>query len=57
MPFTSEEWEEVSQDIPKPEDQFIQKYLQGREGLISQEDKQRSGKTPHVVMFPVRAQR
>lgn len=43
MPFTEAEWAEVSQEMPKAEDQFIQKYMNGREDLIAEEAKQRSG--------------
>ena len=38
-----DEWEEVSQDIPKKDEPFINKYLLGRDALIDQEKKQRSG--------------
>jgi hypothetical protein len=41
--FTEEEWAEISQTIPKAEDAFLQKYVEGREALIEQENKQRSG--------------
>lgn len=41
--YTDEEWEEISQDLPKESDPFIQKYIQGREALIAQENKKRSG--------------
>jgi hypothetical protein len=30
--------------VPRLEDQFIQKYLDGRDALVAQEKKQRSGK-------------
>ena len=43
MPFTNEEWDEISQGIPKTSDAFIQKYIEGREALIDQESKKRSG--------------
>jgi hypothetical protein len=36
------EWE-LDEGIPQPEDQFIQKYMQGRTALIEQEKKQRHG--------------
>ena len=36
------DWE-LEQGIPQFEDPFIQKYLQGREALIDQEAKHRSG--------------
>lgn len=41
--YTDQEWEEVSRDLPKESDPFIQKYLQGREALIVEENKERSG--------------
>ena len=34
---------EFSEGIPQVEDGFIQKYLQGRQALIEQEEKQRHG--------------
>ena len=43
MSMTQEEWEEISQELPKREDPVLQKYLHGREALIAQEHKQRSG--------------
>jgi len=36
------EWERA-EGIPQPTDPFIQKFFQGRDGLILQEDKHRSG--------------
>lgn len=44
MGFTEEEWEAVSQELPSSEDVFIQKYIKGREALIAEEQKKRSGK-------------
>lgn len=38
-----DEWEEISQDIPKLEDPFIQKYVKGQQALIAEEKSQRSG--------------
>jgi adenosine deaminase CECR1 len=35
-------WEQA-EGVPRLEDQFIQKYLLGRDSLIAQEKKQRSG--------------
>ena len=35
-------WEQAK-DVPRLEDQFIQKYLLGRDSLVAQEKKQRSG--------------
>jgi adenosine deaminase CECR1 len=43
MPLSTEEWEEISQTIPSVDEPFIQKYVEGRDALISQENKQRSG--------------
>jgi adenosine deaminase CECR1 len=40
-----DEWEEVVQTVPSVEEPFIQKYLSGRDALIAQEKKQRSGIT------------
>ncbi|KAI0146169.1 adenosine deaminase-related growth factor [Xylariaceae sp. FL1272] len=42
MGFTEEEWEEISASIPKADDVSLKKYLQGRDALIAQENKQRS---------------
>lgn len=42
-PFTDEEWQDISQEVPRLEDAFVQKYLQGREALVAEEKKQRSG--------------
>lgn len=39
-----DEWEEVEQDLPAKDEPFIKKYLLGRDALIDQEKKQRSGK-------------
>lgn len=44
MSMTQEEWEEISQELPKSEDAVLQKYIHGREALIAQEQKQRSGR-------------
>ncbi len=41
--FTEKEWAEISQEIPKEDDVFLKKYIEGRENLIEQENKQRSG--------------
>lgn len=38
-----DEWEEVAEGVPSKEEPFIKKYLSGREALIQQEKKQRSG--------------
>ncbi|KAK8050629.1 adenosine deaminase-related growth factor [Apiospora phragmitis] len=42
MPFTDQEWDEISQEVPSAVDDFIQQYLEGRERLVAQEAKQRS---------------
>lgn len=38
-----EEWEGLSQDLPSQDEPFLQKYLHGRDALIAEEKKQRSG--------------
>ncbi|KAK6863909.1 hypothetical protein PG995_000437 [Apiospora arundinis] len=42
MPFTDQEWDEISQEVPSQGDDFIQKYIEGRERLVAQEATQRS---------------
>jgi adenosine deaminase CECR1 len=37
-----EKWHQ-EEGVPRLEDQFIQKYLDGRDALVAQEKKQRSG--------------
>ena len=39
-----DEWEEVKESLPAKEEPFINKYLSGRDALIGQEKRQRSGK-------------
>ncbi len=39
-----DEWAEVVQGIPAKDEPFLKKYLDGREALIAQEKKRRSGK-------------
>jgi adenosine deaminase CECR1 len=39
-----DEWEEVEQGIPAKDEPFINQYLAGRDALIAQEKKQRSGR-------------
>lgn len=46
-PMPDDEWEEVAETVPSIEEPFIQKYLGGREALIAEEKKQRSGLSPH----------
>jgi adenosine deaminase CECR1 len=52
-----DEWEKVAQEIPSKEEPFIGKYISGREALIAEEKKQRSGRfIPHLpltVLFHV----
>lgn len=42
--MSNEEWEEIAQTVPSKDEPFIQKYMTGREALIAEEKKQRSGK-------------
>ncbi|KAK6950856.1 hypothetical protein Daesc_007384 [Daldinia eschscholtzii] len=51
--YTDQEWEEVSQDLPKENDPFIQKYLQGREALIAEENKERSDASFKKNLSPI----
>ncbi|KAI1178598.1 adenosine deaminase-related growth factor [Nemania sp. FL0916] len=51
--FTDQEWEEISSDIPKESDPFLQKYLEGREALIEQENKQRSDASFRQSLSPI----
>ncbi|KAI1465995.1 Metallo-dependent hydrolase [Daldinia caldariorum] len=51
--YTDDEWEEVSQDLPKEADPFIQKYLQGREALIAEENKERSDASFKKNLSPI----
>lgn len=53
MPFTEEEWDEISQTIPSAEEPFFQKYIQGREALIAQEAKQRSDASFRQNLSPI----
>jgi adenosine deaminase CECR1 len=39
-----DEWEEVAQELPSKDQPFLQAYVHGREALIAQEKKLRSGK-------------
>lgn len=41
-----EDWE-IEEGLPQMDDQFIQRYLQGRDALIEQEMKLRSGWSTH----------
>lgn len=54
MPLSDEEWNEIYRDqLPKADDQFVQKYLEGRQALISQEDKQRSDASFRANLSPI----
>ena len=44
-----DEWEEVLEGVPSKDEPFIKKYLEGQASLITQEKKQRSGKSIQVV--------
>ncbi|RYP55326.1 hypothetical protein DL768_000081 [Monosporascus sp. mg162] len=51
--FTEEEWAEISREIPKEDDAFIQKYLEGRENLVAEENKQRSDASFRQNLSPI----
>ncbi|GAW21067.1 hypothetical protein ANO14919_105800 [Xylariales sp. No.14919] len=51
--FTDQEWDEISQEIPKESDLFLRKYLEGREALIAQENKQRSDASFRENLSPI----
>ncbi|KAI1107149.1 Metallo-dependent hydrolase [Jackrogersella minutella] len=51
--YTDEEWDEISQDLPKEADPFMQKYTQGREALIAQENKKRSDASFKKNLSPI----
>lgn len=53
MSFTNEEWEEISQDIPKPTDPFLEQYLNGRTNLINQEQTTRSDASFRNSLSPI----
>lgn len=38
-----DEWEELAETVPEMNEPFLQQYVSGREALIAQEKKQRSG--------------
>lgn len=46
-----EDWE-IEEGLPQMDDQFIQRYLQGRDALVEQEMKQRSGWFIHLSWQP-----
>lgn len=39
-----DEWEGLAEEIPAIEEPFIQKYISGRDALVAEEKKRRSGK-------------
>ena len=41
--FTDQEWEKILQEIPRQDDPYIRKYLEGRDALVNEEEKKRSG--------------
>ncbi|KAF4997066.1 hypothetical protein FGRMN_4113 [Fusarium graminum] len=51
--MSSEEWEEVSQDIPSLSDPFLQQYLTGRANLMTQEQKSRSDASFKASLSPI----
>lgn len=53
MSFTNEEWEEISQDIPKTTDPFLEQYLKGRSNLINQEQTTRSDTSFRASLSPI----
>jgi hypothetical protein len=42
-----DDWDVVAQEIPAADEPFLKKYLLGRDSLIAQEQKLRSGKYEH----------
>lgn len=53
MPFTDQEWEDISQEVPSPGDDFIQQYLGGREKLVAQEATSRSDASFRQSLSPI----
>ncbi|CAK7208478.1 hypothetical protein SCUCBS95973_000116 [Sporothrix curviconia] len=53
MGFTDEEWEAISQELPATKDAFIQKYINGREALIAEEQKKRSDYAFRQALSPI----
>ncbi|KAI0179146.1 Metallo-dependent hydrolase [Hypoxylon sp. FL1284] len=51
--YTEEEWEEISTELPKESDPFMQKYIKGREALIEQENTQRSDASFRKNLSPI----
>lgn len=52
-----DEWAEVVQGVPAEGEPFINKYLDGREAMIAQEKKQRSGKQRPLCPKPLKLTR
>jgi hypothetical protein len=46
MPFKDEEWAEIEEELPGANDDVLEKYRHGRDGLIAEENKRRSGMVP-----------
>jgi adenosine deaminase CECR1 len=46
FPMADEEWEEVVQELPSRDQPSLQAFENGREALIAQEKKFRSGREP-----------
>jgi hypothetical protein len=46
--LSDEEWSELSQDLPAYDDPVVTKYIKGREALMAEEQKRRSGNAPRI---------
>ncbi|KAI9719472.1 MAG: hypothetical protein M1812_003543 [Candelaria pacifica] len=55
IPQDDNDWE-AEEGLPQMEDQFIQKYMQGRSALIAQENKQRSDHVFRQMLSPMAAE-
>ncbi|KKA30957.1 hypothetical protein TD95_001303 [Thielaviopsis punctulata] len=55
-PYSDEEWKEIEAELPKPEDAFLAQYLNGRQSLIEQEQKQRSDAAFRAALSPIARQ-
>ncbi|KAK7419346.1 hypothetical protein QQZ08_010879 [Neonectria magnoliae] len=51
--MSNEEWDEVAQEIPSLSDPFLQKYLSGRDNLITQEKTARSDTSFKASLSPI----
>ncbi|KAI5860188.1 Metallo-dependent hydrolase [Durotheca rogersii] len=51
--YTDEEWGDISRGLPSENDPFVQKYVQGREALIAQENKDRSDASFKQNLSPI----